>query len=146
MSSFERCIVNLDRWYLRSLKREMTWQCNKTYHKWLSQKEWEQDRQFPLLLSVKVLALSPKQPHAPSNNHARSSSVLIWKRNSISLTHIASASDLSSSFSAGAQLIYSDMGFVYWLKWGNTYPVSFEADCRGALNMLEERGFVFGSL
>lgn len=34
-------------------------------------------RQFPLLLSVKVLPLSPKQPHAPSNNHALSSSVQI---------------------------------------------------------------------
>lgn len=131
MSSFERCIVNLDRWYLRSLKREMTWQCNKTYHKWLSQKEWEQDRQFPLLLNAKVLALSPKQPHAPSNNHALSSSVLIWKWNSISLTHIASASDLSSCFSVGAQLIYTEWAlYTDWKGW-NTYPFSFEAGCRG---------------
>lgn len=108
MSSSERCIVNLDRWYLRSLKRVMTWQCNKTYHEWLSREEWEQDRQFPLLLRVKVQALSPKQPRAPSNNHALSSSVPIWKWNSISLTHTAAAPDLSSCFSAGAQLIYRE--------------------------------------
>lgn len=145
MPSLERCIVNLDRPYLRMLKREMTWRCNKTYHKWLSQKEWEQDRQFPLLLSVQVLPLSPKQPHAPSNNHALSSSVLIWSWNSISLTHIASAC-LVKLFLCWSSADVWWMGFVHWLRWGNSYPVSFDAGCRSAEDMLQERGFVSCSL
>lgn len=49
----------------------MVWQCNKAYYKCLPSKGGKCIH-FPLLPTVKVLALSPKQPHACGNNQALS--------------------------------------------------------------------------
>lgn len=116
MSSVKKiCIFSLDRWYLRSLEWEMVWQYNKAHYKCLPWKERKRDRHFPLLPTVKVPELSPKQPHACGNHHALSFFVLIWKCNSVFLTNTASLLAWQI-FVTQTQLMYKWV-VTCWLKW-----------------------------